>query len=118
MRNIPIPVDVHRLRFTCVKAARPRVVDQETGKIKTDKEGNKVYESVLLAEDELGRIELVKVGTSGEPPIAPGQDVVPTGMVGYAWEIPSSNGPRWGISYKAASIVPVSGRPNSGGDDA
>ncbi|WP_148269388.1 hypothetical protein [Streptosporangium roseum] len=39
-----------------------RVVDQDTGKIKTDKDGDKVYESVLLAEDEFGRIELVKVG--------------------------------------------------------
>ncbi|GAA3409122.1 SCO3933 family regulatory protein [Streptosporangium vulgare] len=111
MRNIPIPVDVHRLRFTCVKAARPRVVDQDTGKIKTDKEGNKIYESVLLAEDELGRIELVKVGTSGQPPIAPGQDVVPTAMVGYVWEIPQNGASRWGISYKATSIVPVSGIP-------
>ncbi|MEU1731644.1 hypothetical protein [Streptosporangium sp. NPDC020145] len=118
MRTIPIPVDTHRLRFTCVKAARPRVIDQDSGKIKTDKDGNKVYESVLLAEDELGRIELVKVGTSGEPPIAPGQDVVPTGMVGYVWEIPSNGTARWGISYKAASIVPASGRPGSGGGDA
>ncbi|MEV0424498.1 hypothetical protein [Streptosporangium canum] len=38
------------------------MVDQDTGKIKTDKDGTKVYESVLLAEDEFGRIELVKVG--------------------------------------------------------
>ncbi|MCG5215447.1 SCO3933 family regulatory protein [Streptosporangium soli] len=114
MRTIPIPVDAHRLRFTCVKAARPRVIDQDTGKIKTDKDGNKVFETVLLAEDEFGRIELVKVGTSGEPPIAPGQDVIPTAMVGYVWEIPSNGSNRWGISYKAASIVPVSGNPAGG----
>ncbi|MER5325682.1 hypothetical protein [Streptosporangium roseum] len=43
-------------------AREARVVDQDTGKIKTDKDSNEVYESVLLAEDEFGRIELVKVG--------------------------------------------------------
>ncbi|MCW2882527.1 MAG: hypothetical protein JWQ95_6627 [Sphaerisporangium sp.] len=114
MRNIPIPVDTHRLRFTCVKAPRPRLLNQDTGQIKVDKEGNTIYEAVLLAEDDFGRIELVKVGTSGEPPITPGQDVVPTGMIGYVWEIPQNGASRWGISYKAASIVPISGSPGGG----
>jgi hypothetical protein len=114
MRTIPIPVDTHRLRFSCAKAPRPRLVDQDTGKFKLDKDGNKIYETVLLAEDEYGRIELVKVGTSGEPSIVQGQDVVPTGMVGYVWELTQNGSARWGISYKAASIVPVSGKPGGG----
>ncbi|GIH91676.1 hypothetical protein ACFFMN_29510 [Planobispora siamensis] len=117
MRNIPIPVDAHRLRFSCAKAPRPRLLDYESGKIKVDKQGNTIYETVLLAEDEFGRMELVKVGTSGEPPITQGQDVIPTGMIGYPWEQMRNGELRWGISYKAASIVPVSGKPAGGERD-
>ncbi len=107
MRNIPIPVDTSKLQYVCVRAPRPRVLNQDSGEIKTDKHGNTVYETILSVEDTFGRIELVKVGTSGEPPIAAGQDATPVGMVGYVWEMTQSGAPRWGISYRAASIVPA-----------
>lgn len=58
-------------------------------------------------EDEFGRIELVKVGTSGEPQVSAGQDVTPVGLVGYVWEMSRGGEARWGISYRAASIVPA-----------
>jgi hypothetical protein len=103
MRNIPIPVDTNRLQFTCVKAPRPRLVNQDTGEIKKDKDGQIIYEVVLLVEDEAGRIELLKVGLSGESPIAPGHEVTPVGLVGYVWEM----GQRWGISYRATSFAPA-----------
>jgi hypothetical protein len=103
MRNIPIPVDTNRLHFTCVKAPRPRLVNQDTGEIKKDKDGQIVQEVVLLAEDESGRIELVKVGLSGDATIAPGDEVIPVGLVGYVWEM----GQRWGISYRATSFTPA-----------
>ncbi|MER6946534.1 hypothetical protein ABT294_21120 [Nonomuraea sp. NPDC000554] len=108
MRTIPIPVDVHRLRFTCAKAPRPRLANQDTGEIKTDKHGNTIYEVILMAEDEFGRIELVRVSTTGEPAVAQGQDVLPKGMIGYVWEIAQRGQSRWGISYKAADIIDVS----------
>ncbi|KAB8178349.1 hypothetical protein [Microbispora catharanthi] len=107
MRTIPIPVDVTKLQFVCVRAPRPRVLNQDTGEIKTDKHGNTVYEIVLSVEDEFGRIELVKVGTSGEPQVAAGQDVTPIGLVGYVWEMSRGGEARWGISYRASSIVPA-----------
>ncbi|WP_157255161.1 hypothetical protein [Nonomuraea typhae] len=109
MRTIPIPVDTARLSFTCAKAPHPRLVNKDTGQIKTDKEGNTLYETVLIAEDTLGRIELVKVNTTGEPPITPGQDVTPHGMLGYVWEIAQGGQTRWGISYKATDITPLGG---------
>ncbi|MEO3810708.1 hypothetical protein ABGB17_17040 [Sphaerisporangium sp. B11E5] len=101
MRNIPIPVDTGRLSFTCVKAPRPRLVNTDTGEIKKDKDGQIVQEVVLLVEDETGRIELVKVGLSGDSPISPGDEVIPVGLVGYVWEM----GQRWGISYRATSFT-------------
>ncbi|GAA1290353.1 hypothetical protein Psi02_15570 [Planotetraspora silvatica] len=107
MRTIPIPVDVTKLQFVCVRAPRPRILNQDTGEIKTDKNGQTVYEIVMSVEDELGRIELVKVSTSGEPQVAAGQDVTPVNLVGYAWEISRGGDTRWGISYRAASIVPA-----------
>ncbi|GAA5082383.1 hypothetical protein HNP84_003925 [Thermocatellispora tengchongensis] len=107
MRNIPIPVDSARLRFTCVKAPRPRLLNRETGEIKTDKaSGQTVYEVTLSVEDESDRIELIKIGTVGEPPIGVGNEVTPVDLVGYVWEMAG----RWGISYRAGTIVPAGTR--------
>jgi len=107
MRTIPIPIDASKLRFVCVRAPRPRVLNAETGEIKTDKDGNAVYELVVSVEDAFGRIELVKVATSGEPRVTVGQEVTPIGLVGYVWEASRGGQTRWGISYRAASIVPA-----------
>jgi hypothetical protein len=104
MRNIPIPVDTTRLHFTCVKTARPRLLNRETGELKTDKaSGQTVYEVTVSVEDDADRIELVKIGTIGEPAVSPGDEITPVGLVGYVWEIAG----RWGISYRATSILPA-----------
>ncbi|WP_214107248.1 SCO3933 family regulatory protein [Acrocarpospora catenulata] len=102
MRNIPIPVDTARLTITCVKAPQPRVLNRDTGEIKTDKNGQTVYEVTASVEDEFGRIELVKMSVSGQPPITIGQQINPIGLVGYVWEISG----RWGISYRASAMLP------------
>ena len=103
MRTVPIPVDTTKLTITCVKAGRPRVLNKDTGEIKTDKHGNTIYEVTVSVEDEFGRIELVKIGITGEPPIKAGDSVNAVGMVGYVWEISG----RWGISYRAAALLPL-----------
>src|SRR5690242_5913229 len=51
MRNIPIPIDISRLTFVVVAAPRPRLVSQQTGEIKTDKNGRTVYTVGLSAAD-------------------------------------------------------------------
>lgn len=102
MRTVPIPVDVSKLTMTCVKAPRPRVLNRETGEIKTDKQGNTVYEVTVSVEDEFGRIELLKIGITGEPPIKAGDPVNAVGMLGYVWEISG----RWGIAYRASALLP------------
>jgi len=103
MRTIPIPVDVTKLRITCVKPPKPRLVNKDTGEVKTDRNGNTVYELTLLIEDESNRMELVRVLTSPEPSIVAGEEVIPVGMVGYVWE---QNG-RWGISYRVQTVLPA-----------
>jgi hypothetical protein len=102
MRTVPIPVDVSKLAITCVKAPRPRLLNKDTGEIKTDKNGNTVYEVTVSVEDEFGRIELVKIAISGEPPIKAGDAVNAVGLLGYVWEISG----RWGISYRATALLP------------
>ncbi|MGP4101804.1 SCO3933 family regulatory protein [Nonomuraea sp. KM90] len=103
MRSVPIPVDVSKLAITCVKGPRPRVLNKDTGEIKTDKNGNTVYEVTVSVEDEFGRIELVKIGITGEPPITVGDQINAIGLLGYVWEIAG----RWGIAYRANALLPI-----------
>jgi len=51
MRNIPIPVDTARLTFVCVTDPRPRLISKDTGEIKTDRNGQTVYQVGLSAAD-------------------------------------------------------------------
>ena len=67
MRSIPIPVDVSRLTFVVVTDPRPTLVSQHTGEVKTDRNGQTVYQVGLSAADATGRVELVNVSVSGEP---------------------------------------------------
>ncbi|GAA5073550.1 hypothetical protein HNP84_008517 [Thermocatellispora tengchongensis] len=103
MRTVPIPVDTSKLTITCVKAPAPRVLNRDTGEIKTDKNGNTVYEVTASVEDEFGRIELVKIATTGEPPVKAGDQLSPVGLLGYVWEMAG----RWGISYRASALLPA-----------
>lgn len=105
MRSIPIPVDTSRLTFVVVTAPRPLLVSQETGEIKTDKNGRTVYTVGLSAADATGRVELVNVSVSGEPPVTVGQVVEPAGLVGFTWEQVRNGQLRWGIAYRADSIT-------------
>ncbi|MFI6599129.1 hypothetical protein ACIBHX_22965 [Nonomuraea sp. NPDC050536] len=103
MRTVPIPVDVSKLAITCVKAPAPRVLNRDTGEIKTDKNGNTVYEITASVEDEFGRIELIKIGITGEPPVKAGDPVNAVNLLGYVWEIAG----RWGIAYRASALLPA-----------
>jgi hypothetical protein len=107
MRNIPIPVDTARLTFVCVTDPRPRLVSQNTGEVKTDRNGQTVYQVGLSAADGSGRVELVNVNVSGEPQVRVGQVVHPAALVGFAWEQTRGGELRWGIAYRAESITPV-----------
>ena len=110
MRNIPIPVDTARLTFVVVTPPRPRLVSQETGEIKTDRNGRTVYTVGLSAADASGRVELVNVSISGEPDVTIGQVVEPAGLVGFTWEQVRNGQLRWGIAYRADSITVASTR--------
>ncbi|MGW3352089.1 SCO3933 family regulatory protein, partial [Nonomuraea rubra] len=81
----------------------PQVLNKDTGEIKTDKNGNTVYEVTVSVEDEFGRIELVKIGITGEPPITVGDQVNAVGLLGYVWELTG----RWGIAYRANALLPI-----------
>ncbi|MFF3667236.1 SCO3933 family regulatory protein [Microtetraspora malaysiensis] len=107
MRAIPIPVDTAKLTFTCVKDPRPRLLNQHTGEVKTDKNGQTVYEVVTSVEDDFGRIELVKIGISGEPPITRGRQINPVGLIGYPWEQTRDGEVKWGIAYRASALLPA-----------
>lgn len=108
MRNIPIPVDTARLTFVCVSEPRPRLVSQDTGEVKVDRNGQTVYQVGLSAADLTGRVELVNVSVSGEPNVHVGQVVEPAGLVGFVWEQTRNGEVRWGIAYRADAITAAS----------
>lgn len=107
MRNIPIPVDTSVLTFICVAAPRPRVLNQETGEVKTDRNGQTMYEVGLTATNQSDRADLVTVNVPGEPGVSLGQIVHVRGLLAYVWEQERNGVTRWGISYRASAIVPA-----------
>ncbi|MEV5571109.1 hypothetical protein AB0L06_13755 [Spirillospora sp. NPDC052269] len=105
MRNIP--VDTTALTFVCVSPPRPKLVSQETGEIKVDKEGNTVFTVGLSAADAMGRVELINVSVSHDPDLTIGQVVQPVGLIGMAWEQNTGGRQRWGIAYRAKQLTAV-----------
>ena len=47
-----IPVDVSALTFVCVSAPRPKLVNQDTGEVKVDRDGKTVFTVGLSAADD------------------------------------------------------------------
>jgi hypothetical protein len=105
MRNIP--VDITALSFVCVSPPRPKLVDQDTGEVKVDRDGQTVYTVGLSAANELGRVELLNVSVSGDPGVTIGQVVTPVGLVAFPWEQQTNGRLRWGIAYRADQVIPV-----------
>ncbi|GAA2456973.1 hypothetical protein GCM10010191_90690 [Actinomadura vinacea] len=105
MRNIP--VDTSALTFVCVSAPRPKLVNQETGEIKVDRNGEAVFQVGLSAADQTGRVDLVNVAITGDPGVTLGQVVTPVGLVGFFWEQTLNGQHRSGVAFRAEQIVPV-----------
>src|SRR5581483_12061154 len=105
MRNIP--VDVTKFTFVCVSQPRPKLVSQETGEVKLDREGRPLFTVGLSAADEFGRVDLVNVALSVEPEIGIGQVVVPVGLIASAWESEFGGRMRSGVAFRATDIVPA-----------
>jgi len=106
MRNIP--VDVSALTFVCVSAPRPKLVSQETGEVKVDRNGRPVFTIGLSAADASGRVELLNVAIPGDQDgVTIGQLVTPVGLVAFPWEQDIGGAKRWGIAYRADKITPA-----------
>ncbi|QXJ22795.1 hypothetical protein AGRA3207_003855 [Actinomadura graeca] len=103
MRNIP--VDVSALTFVCVSAPRPKLVSQETGEVKTDRDGNTVFTVGLSAADAMGRVELVNLSVPGDQDVTIGQIVSPVDLVAFPWEQVINGQKRWGIAYRASRVA-------------
>ncbi|GAA3948247.1 hypothetical protein GCM10023085_33150 [Actinomadura viridis] len=103
MRNIP--VDVSNLTFVCVSPPRPKLVDQDTGEVKVDRNGQAVFTVGLSAADPMGRVELLNVAVSGDQDVTLGQIVTPVALTAFPWEQIRNGEKRWGIAYRAERII-------------
>ncbi|URN07695.1 hypothetical protein LUW74_32955 [Actinomadura madurae] len=106
MRNIP--VDLSALTFVCVSPPRPKLVNQETGEVKTDRNGQTVFTVGLSAADAMGRVDLLNVAVVGDQAVTIGEVVTPVGLVAFPWEAVLGGEKRWGVAYRADRIAPVS----------
>jgi hypothetical protein len=106
VRNIP--VDVSALTFVCVSPPRPKLVNQETGEVKTDRNGHTVFTVGLSAADVTGRVDLLNVAVVGDQAVTIGEVVTPVGLVAFPWEAVLGGEKRWGVAYRADRIAPVS----------
>lgn len=124
MQNIP--VDVARLgTLMCVVPPEPRV-NQETGEIRKNRDGDPVYVvGVSVRQQGNRRADVIEVAVPGQPSgLAEGMRVAVTDLVAVAWEIDG----RKGTSFRATAITPApvstgptggahaAGRGKSGGD--
>ena len=122
MRNIP--VDVSALTFVCVSPPRPKLVNQDTGEVKTDRNGQTVFMVGLSAADASGRVDLLNVAVAGDQSVTIGEVVTPVGLTAFPWEAVLGGEKRWGVAYRADRIAPVasssaavSGAGSSGSSD-
>lgn len=116
MRNIP--VDISALTFVCVSAPRPKLVNQQTGEVKVDRDGNTVFTVGLSAADQTGRVDLLNIAVPGDQDVTIGQIVTPVDLVAFPWEQMINGEKRWGIAYRASRIalagpVPVPNVPDT-----
>ncbi|MFF4242805.1 hypothetical protein ACFYYL_43690 [Actinomadura geliboluensis] len=117
MRNIP--VDVSALTFVCVSPPRPKLVNQDTGEVKTDRNGQTVFTVGLSAADASGRVDLLNVAVVGDQSVTIGEVVTPVGLVAFPWEAVLGGEKRWGVAYRADRIAPVSAvSPSASSSDA
>ncbi|WP_242888059.1 SCO3933 family regulatory protein [Actinomadura litoris] len=100
-----IPVDLSAFTFICVSAPRPKLVSQETGEVKVDRDGQTVFTVGLSAADATGRVDLVNVSVPGDQEVSIGQIVTPVGLVAFPWDQVIGGQRRWGIAYRASRIV-------------
>lgn len=105
MRNIP--VDISNLTFVCVSAPRPKLVNQDTGEVKVDRDGKTVFTVGLSAADEMGRVDLLTISIPSDQDVSLGQVVTPVGLTAFPWEAVLGGEKRWGIAFRAAGIVPA-----------
>jgi hypothetical protein len=116
MRNIP--VDVSAMTFVCVSPPRPKLVNQDTGEVKTDRNGQTVFTVGLSAADAMGRVDLLNVAVTGDQAIAIGEIVTPVGLVAFPWEAVLGGEKRWGVAFRADRIAPVSSSASSSSGSA
>lgn len=107
MQNIGIPVDTSALTFVCVAPPRPKVINQETGEVKVDREGRTVYQVGLSVANQAGRVDLVTVNVPGDPAVQVGQVVTVDGLIARPWQQVIRGERRQGISFAASAVLAI-----------
>jgi hypothetical protein len=103
-----IPMDDSRMApMLCVGAPTPKLVSNETGEIKRDKDGTPVFSVPVVVKDGY-RVSVIEIAVPGEPAgITEGVRIKALGLVALPW----SMGERSGISFRADALIPAPPTP-------
>jgi hypothetical protein len=99
-----IPVDVARLGRAMVIVPPEPKVNQETGEVRTDREGNPVFTVGVAVRQDGRRASIIEVSVAGEPKgLAEGMPVKFVDLEAFSWAM----GDRHGISFRAGAVLPA-----------
>lgn len=97
-----IPVDTSRMAFIAAGPVRPRLVNRETGELKTNAQGIQMWQLRVLAQvdDQDGEALLVSFPAQTPPTVRLGMPLQIRGLTAIPWEFDG----RYGIAFSAQSV--------------
>ncbi len=97
-----IPVDTSRMVFIAAGPVRPRLVNRQTGELKTNAEGVQLWQLRVLAQvdDQDGESFLISFPAQTPPTVQLGMPLRIRGLTAIPWEFDG----RYGIAFSAQSV--------------
>lgn len=105
-----LPIDTSQMTFICAGNPTP-VVDYDSGRPKTDRNGTPLFQIPLLAIWNESA-EVLKVKTPGEPKgLTSGAPALPAELISSPYSIDGNSG----VAYRARTIQPLTAAQAKGG---
>ncbi|MBO2531255.1 MAG: hypothetical protein CW348_15680 [Thermobifida sp.] len=97
-----IPVDVSRMVFIAAGPVRPKLVNRQTGELKTNAQGVQLWQVKVLAQvdEQDGEALLISFPAQSPPHLRLGMPLRVSGLTAIPWEASG----RHGVAFSAESV--------------